>query len=77
MKNIKYITSLIVAALVLSCSSENDLIDLNAMGAPANISALTTITQDNTGNVTFLPKGEGVTQYEIYFGDGTVEVTFL
>jgi hypothetical protein len=48
--------------------SENDLIDL-ALGAPANISALTTITQDNTGNVTFMPRGEGVTQYEIYFGD--------
>jgi len=77
MKNIKYITSLIVAALVLSCSSENDLIDLNAMGAPTNISALTTITQDNTGNVTFLPKGEGVTQYEIYFGDGTVAPAFV
>jgi hypothetical protein len=72
MKNIKYITSLIVATLVLSCSSETDLIDLNTMGAPTSISALTTITQDNTGNVTFLPRGEGVTQYEIYFGDGTL-----
>jgi hypothetical protein len=51
MKNFKIIVSLIVAALVLS-SSENDLIDLSALGAPTNISALTTITQDNTGNVT-------------------------
>ncbi|WP_339919711.1 hypothetical protein [uncultured Flavobacterium sp.] len=71
MKNIKYITSLVVAALVFSCSTENDLIDLDTLGAPTNISALTTVTQDNTGKVTFLPRGEGVTQYEIYFGDGT------
>jgi hypothetical protein len=48
-----------------SCSAENDLIDLNALGAPTNISALTTITQDNTGNVTFLPRGEGVTNTKL------------
>jgi hypothetical protein len=29
-----------------------------------NISALTTVTQDNTGKL-LLPRGEGVTQYEI------------
>jgi hypothetical protein len=33
---------------------------MDALGAPTNISALTTVTQDNTGNVTFLPRGEGV-----------------
>lgn len=77
MKNIKYITSLIVAALVFSCTSENDLVDIDSLGAPTNISALTTVTQDNTGNVTFLPRGEGVTQYEIYFGDETTEPAFV
>ncbi|HTG65989.1 MAG TPA: hypothetical protein VL859_06405 [Flavobacterium sp.] len=71
MKNLKYITSLIVAALIFSCSTENELVDLSALGAPTNISALTTVTQDNTGKVTFLPKGEGVTKFEIYFGDET------
>jgi hypothetical protein len=76
MKNIKYITSLLVAALVFSCSSENELVDLDVLGAPTNISALTTVTQDNTGNVTFLPRGEGVTRYEIYFGDGTTEPAY-
>jgi hypothetical protein len=43
---------------------------LGTLVAPQNISALTTVTQDNTGKVTFLPRGEGVTQYET-FGDGT------
>jgi hypothetical protein len=36
------------------------------------VSALTTITQDNSGNVTFA-KGEGVTQFEIFFGDATTK----
>lgn len=77
MKNLKYITSLIVAALIFSCSTENEQVDLNALGAPTNISALTTVTQDNTGKVTFLPKGEGVTQFEIYFGDETATPAYV
>ncbi|AOZ98404.1 hypothetical protein [Flavobacterium commune] len=77
MKKIKYITSLIVAAMIFSCSTENDLIDLDTLGAPTNISALTTVTQDNTGKVTFLPKGEGVTKYEIYFGDETTTPAYV
>ncbi|MFA9190094.1 hypothetical protein AAGV28_01820 [Flavobacterium sp. FZUC8N2.13] len=77
MKNIKYITSLIVAAIIFSCSTESDLIDLDTLAAPTNISALTTVTQDNTGKVTFLPKGEGVTNYEIYFGDETTTPAYV
>ncbi len=77
MKKIKYITSLIVAAMIFSCSTENDLIDLDTLSAPTNISALTTVTQDNTGKVTFLPKGEGVTKYEIYFGDETTTPAYV
>ncbi|UFH35318.1 hypothetical protein [Flavobacterium acetivorans] len=77
MKSIKYITSLIVAAIFFSCSTENDLPDLDALGAPTDVSALTTVTQDNTGKVTFLPRGGGVTQYEIYFGDGTTVPAYV
>ncbi|WP_366184080.1 hypothetical protein [Flavobacterium ovatum] len=76
-KNIKYITSLIVAAIIFSCSTENDLINLDALGAPTNISALTTVTQDNTGKVTFSPLGEGVAQFEIYFGDDTTAPVYV
>jgi hypothetical protein len=46
------------------CSTENDLLDVDALGAPTNISALTTVTQDNTGN-TFLPRGEGVSHTKL------------
>lgn len=72
MKKIYSIISLFVLALFFSCSSDDSNIDLGGLGSPANISALTTVTQDNTGKVTFVPKGEGVTQYKIDFGDGTV-----
>src|SRR6187402_2527911 len=71
MRKIHFIISLFVLAIAIGCTDDNSSVDLDAIAAPTNISALTTVTQDNTGKVTFLPKGEGVTQYEIYFGDGT------
>lgn len=77
MKKIHSIISLFVLALFFSCSSDNSDIDLEGLGAPANISALTTVTQDNTGKVTFLPKGEGVTQYKIIFGDGSADSDYI
>jgi PKD domain len=72
MKKIHLILSLTVLGFLLSCTKENDdLSFLETIPAPKNISALVTTSQNNTGTVTFLPKGEGVTHYEIYFGDGT------
>jgi len=77
MKNIRLIISLFVLSITMGCTDDNGLVDVDSVGAPTNISALTTVTQDNTGKVTFLPRGEGVTQYEIYFGDGTSEPAFV
>jgi hypothetical protein len=77
MKKIHFIISLFVLALFTGCTEDNVAIDLDAINAPENISALVTITQDNQGNVTFLPRGEGVSQYEIYFADGTVQPAIL
>lgn len=77
MRKIQYIISLFVLAVTFGCTDDNNSVDLDAVAAPTNISALTTVTQDNTGKVTFLPKGEGVTQYEIYFGDGTAAPAFV
>ena len=77
MKKLKLILSLFALILFLGCSDENNDIDLDGINAPSNVSALTTITQDNSGNVTFLPRGEGVTQYEIYFGDVTTAPVFV
>nr|WP_315207794.1 hypothetical protein [uncultured Flavobacterium sp.] len=77
MKNLKLILSIFVLTILLGCSDENNDVDLDGVNAPSNISALTTITQDNSGNVTFLPKGEGVTQFEIYFGDATTVPVYV
>lgn len=77
MKKLKLIISLFVLTFVLGCSNDTGDINLDAVGAPTNISALTTVTQDNTGRVTFVPRGEGVTRYEIYFGDATVAPAYV
>ncbi|WP_426064781.1 PKD domain-containing protein [Flavobacterium sp. DSP2-3-1] len=77
MKNLKLILSLFVLTIFLGCSDENNDVDLAGVNAPSNISALTTIIQDNSGNVTFLPKGEGVTQFEIYFGDAITAPVYI
>ncbi|SHL23791.1 hypothetical protein [Flavobacterium chilense] len=74
MKKIHFIISLFVLTILIGCSGDDSSnIDLDGISAPTNITALVTVTQDNTGNVTFVPKGEGVTQFKINFGDGTAE----
>ena len=79
MKKLHFIISLFVLAITVSCSNDSDGsdVDIDSIGAPKNISALATITQDNSGKVTFLPKGEGVTQYQINFGDGSPVSSYL
>ncbi|HEX8270839.1 MAG TPA: PKD domain-containing protein [Flavobacterium sp.] len=76
MKNIKYLLSLFLLTTMLGCS-EDDKVDgiLDGVEAPRNISALMTITQDNTGMVTIRPDSEGATSYEIQFGDGSESET--
>ena len=74
MKNLKLILSFIIVVLLYGCASEDSLIDINS-DIPTNISALITIKQDNSGKVTITPTGEGVTNYQVYFGDGTIAAT--
>jgi hypothetical protein len=76
MKNIKLVLSLFVLT-IFGCTIDESSTDLEGVNAPRNISALMTIKQDNSGKVTIIPKGEGVTQYEIYFGDGTTAPAFV
>lgn len=77
MKKLHFIISIFVFTILLGCSSDDSNIDLDGLSAPANISVLTTVTQDNSGKVTFLPTGEGVTQYKISYGDGTSESVYF
>lgn len=73
MKNLKYIFSIFFLATLFGCTQDDDTAFVDAAAAPANISAIFTITQDNSGNVTIRPNGEGAVSYKIYFGDLTVE----
>ncbi len=73
MKKIQFIIATIVLGFLFSCTNENEDVNVDGIEAPTNISALMTIKQDNSGKVTFLPRGEGITQYEIFYGDGTTQ----
>ncbi|WP_417557151.1 hypothetical protein [Mesoflavibacter zeaxanthinifaciens] len=73
MKNFKYIlTSFLAVLLVFTCANEDDDTNyVNQIEAPQNISALITVTQDNTGLVTITPLGEGVVSFKVNYGDGS------
>jgi len=73
MKNLKYIFSILLLTFLLGCEDDNGTGFVNDISASKNISALFTITQDNSGLVTIRPNGEGVTSYEVHFGDATLE----
>jgi hypothetical protein len=74
MKVLKYFFSIaFLLVIVLGCKKElnDDISFLDTDSAPAKLSALFDITQDNTGLVTITPNGEGLSFYEIYYGDAT------
>ena len=76
MKVLKYILStFLLTALIFACT-QDDLgsTDLS-VEAPTNISALFQIAQDNTGDVTIIPSGEGAVSYVIDFGDNSETTT--
>lgn len=74
MKKIQSIISLFLLAFLIGCSSDDTSLDsVTNAPAPSNLSALFTITQDNSGRVTIAPRGEGLVKYDVYFGDATAE----
>jgi hypothetical protein len=72
MKILKYTFSIMLLIFAIySCSEEDDIVNVDAIAAPTNVSASVRVTQDNTGLTTITPLGEGVTNFEITFGDGS------
>ena len=74
MKVLKYFFSIaFLLVLAAGCKKEvnDDLSFLETDAAPDKLSAFFDITQDNTGLVTITPNGEGISFYEIYYGDAT------
>jgi hypothetical protein len=74
MKLLKYFFSISFLMLVIAgCKKEkyDDTSFLQTDHAPAALSALFDITQDNTGLVTITPNGESISFFEVYYGDAT------
>ena len=75
MKSIKFLFSAVLVGLLFTGCSKKEYTDtsfVESASVPDKLSALFTITQDNTGLVTITPQGEGAVSYDVYYGDGTV-----
>ncbi len=60
------------AVCIAACQKDyTDTSFIKNNGAPAKLSALTTISQDNSGLVSITPNGENASYFEVYFGDIT------
>jgi len=80
MKSLKYLLNLgLLLTVLFGCKKDvNDNLSLIATGqAPAKLTALFQITQDNSGLVTITPNGEGAVRYEVYYGDATTTPALL
>ena len=68
-----FIVLFLLTTFIFSCVDENETNAdfVSSISEPANISALVSITQDNTGMVTITPTGEGVVTFNVDFGDGS------
>ena len=66
----------LITLAVVSCESDDDsLVNLDQIQEPANLGASFTITQDNSGLVTIMPKGESANMFSVDFGDGSEAAT--
>jgi hypothetical protein len=78
MKPIKYLFSALLLGLILTGCTKKDFTDtsfIESAVTPDKLSALFTITQDNSGLVTITPNGEGAVSYDVFFGDATTTAT--
>jgi hypothetical protein len=74
MNAIKYFLSAFLMLVVFTNCNKvktDDLSFVDAAVAPAKLSVLFEITQDNSGLVTITPNGEAAVYYEVYYGDVT------
>ncbi len=73
--NVKKIiySAFFMLAVLAGCQKikTDDISFVETAAAPAKLSVLFNITQDNTGLVTITPNGEGAIYYDVFYGDGT------
>lgn len=70
MKNIK-ILFLLFAFVLFSCTQDAEVADLSNISNPSELALAMAIKTDNSGTVTFTPSGTGISEFDIYYGDGT------
>lgn len=74
MNAIKYFLSACMMIVMLAACNKiktDDISFVDAAAAPAKLSVMFDITQDNSGLVTITPNGESAIFYDIYYGDAT------
>lgn len=72
MKILKYTLSIALLLFVIySCSKDDDIVNIDKIAAPTNVSAAVRVTQDNTGLATITPLADGATSFVINFGDNS------
>jgi hypothetical protein len=73
MKLVKYVFSICLIALAIyGCAQDDDNTNfVDDVPAPTNVAVNLVVTQDNTGLVTLTPLAQGVTTFNIDFGDGS------
>jgi hypothetical protein len=71
-KNKNIYRILFMLFLIIACSDNlRDVSFADNIASPTNVSAIYSITQDNTGSVTITPNADGAQMFEVYFGDST------
>ncbi|MGC1631227.1 MAG: hypothetical protein WA749_03845 [Gelidibacter sp.] len=71
MKILKYTLGIaLFLSAIYSCTND-DVVNIDEIAAPSNVSAAVRITQDNTGLTTITPLADGATNFVITFGDNS------
>ena len=77
MKPTHILSFLLALLLVAACEEDITMPDLASAELPSELSLDFRITADNTGTVTVVPGGRGVTAFTVDFGDGGAPSTVL
>lgn len=74
MKKLFIYSTLFLSLLISGCAKiqYDDISFVQTATDPTKLEAMFDITQDNSGLVTIYPNGEGLANFSVFFGDGTV-----
>jgi len=72
MKIFKFLAMLTISVLLFTGCEKEEITNyaFQEISAPTNVMANFAVAQDDSGNVTITPSGEGAQVFQVYFGDG-------